>query len=412
MERRRFLGNFQPHSRNRDHPYEGGTVVFTVTTGGKWTYAIDQSKTDWFTHPTVDGMTLAILIPEKHREQGALRRGPVHLGLGPHAGRGVHHHAGTRTRTARTTESRPARRGLPRRRHGRGRVAAQERGALLPRNGADLLLSRRLQAHRDQLHAPPGQNTRKDSYYRVDYYTNETFKNGLDDGHTLEVVFRSNENKGTAEYKPFAAHQAGGTGFLICKEGQGGHPACITFLPNVSTTGKSSWIWAQSDVYPEIGRYYHVVGVWDKKRGKSLHLRGRRIERHGRRSGQSQSRLGRRALVRRGRRLGGRLDGQRMERRGGSGPRLRRCADRGTDRPALQGCDVRRPDPRGVRPLEPHLPDQVRDRHGLHLHGLRQRFRSRRQGEVHLGGRRNRSIHGRRRVHRKPPATIPFSRWP
>ena len=78
----------------------------------------------------------------------------------------------------------------------------------------------------------PGQNTRKDSYYRVDYYTNETFKNGLDDGHTLEVVFRSNENKGTAEYKPFAAHQAGGTGFLICKEGQGGHPACITFLPN------------------------------------------------------------------------------------------------------------------------------------------------------------------------------------
>ena len=45
-------------------PYEGSTVVFTVTTDGKWTYAIDQSKTDWFTHPTVDGMTLAILIPE------------------------------------------------------------------------------------------------------------------------------------------------------------------------------------------------------------------------------------------------------------------------------------------------------------------------------------------------------------
>ena len=45
-------------------PYEGSTVVFTVTTAGKWTYAIDQSKTDWFTHPTVDGMTLAILIPE------------------------------------------------------------------------------------------------------------------------------------------------------------------------------------------------------------------------------------------------------------------------------------------------------------------------------------------------------------
>lgn len=137
-------------------PYEGSTVVFTVTTDGKWTYAIDQSKTDWFTHPTVDGMTLAILIPGKHREQGALRRSPVHLGLGPHAGRGVHHHAGTRTCAARSAESRPARRCLPRRRHGRGRIAAQERGALLPRHGADLLLPRRLQAHRDQLHAHPG----------------------------------------------------------------------------------------------------------------------------------------------------------------------------------------------------------------------------------------------------------------
>ena len=110
----------------------------------------------------------------------------------------------------------------------------------------------------------PGQGSRKDSYYRVDYYTNETFKQGLDDGHTLEVVLRSNRNDGTKEYKPFSAHEAGGTGFLICKEGQGGHPACITFLPNVSTTGKSTWRWAQSDVTPEPGRYYHVVGVWDK----------------------------------------------------------------------------------------------------------------------------------------------------
>ena len=79
----------------------------------------------------------------------------------------------------------------------------------------------------------------------------------------------SNRNDGTKEYKPFSAHEAGGTGFLICKEGQGGHPACITFLPNVSTTGKSTWRWAQSDVTPEPGRYYHVVGVWDKTAEKA-----------------------------------------------------------------------------------------------------------------------------------------------
>ena len=57
-------------------PYEGATVVFTVTTNGKWTYAIDQSKTNWFTRPTVDGMTLAIVIPENSvskERSGALR---------------------------------------------------------------------------------------------------------------------------------------------------------------------------------------------------------------------------------------------------------------------------------------------------------------------------------------------------
>ena len=156
MERRRFLGNFQPHSRNRDHPLRRGHGR-VHRNDRRQVDLCDRPEQDRLVHPPHRRRHDAG-DPDsgKHREQGALRRGPVHLGLGPHAGRGVHHHAGTRTRTARTTESRPARRGLPRRRHGRGRVAAQERGALLPRNGADLLLSRRLQAHRDQLHAHPG----------------------------------------------------------------------------------------------------------------------------------------------------------------------------------------------------------------------------------------------------------------
>lgn len=63
MEKRRVLGSVNLAPKTGPSP-EGSTVVFTVTTDGKWTYAIDQSKTDWFTHPTVDGMTLAILIPE------------------------------------------------------------------------------------------------------------------------------------------------------------------------------------------------------------------------------------------------------------------------------------------------------------------------------------------------------------
>lgn len=59
----------------------------------------------------------------------------------------------------------------------------------------------------------PGQSSRTTSYYRVDYYQNEAFKNGLDDGHSMEVVLRSNKNDGTKEYKPFSAHEQGGTGF-------------------------------------------------------------------------------------------------------------------------------------------------------------------------------------------------------
>lgn len=56
---------------------------------------------------------------------------------------------------------------------------------------------------------------------------------------------------------------------MICTEGKNGYSACITFLPNVSTTGSSQWIWAQSGVYPEPGRYYHVVGIWNKTEGKA-----------------------------------------------------------------------------------------------------------------------------------------------
>ena len=248
-------------------------------------------------------------------------------------------------------ESRPARRGLPRRRHGRGRVAAQERGALLPRTALTCYYHDVYKRIVTNYTHTPGQNTRKDSYYRVDYYTNETFKNGLDDGHTLEVVFRSNENKGTAEYKPFAAHQAGGTGFLICKEGQGGHPACITFLPNVSTTGKSSWIWAQSDVYPEIGRYYHVVGVWDKNEGKAyIYVDGALKGTADAAGNLNHASDGARWFA-----VGGDSAVGSMGNAWNGEVVLARVFDDALTgeqiAPALQGCDVRRPDPRGSSDL-------------------------------------------------------------
>ncbi len=111
----------------------------------------------------------------------------------------------------------------------------------------------------------PGSST-KSGYYRIDYYNNEKFRKGLEDGHSLETVIRVDEDDNTQEIKPFSAHDGGGTGFLIRK-----NDGTITFLPNVpaSKGGDSRWIWCDSKTVLEHGRYYHLVGVWDKEAGKA-----------------------------------------------------------------------------------------------------------------------------------------------
>ena len=101
-------------------------------------------------------------------------------------------------------------------------------------------------------------------YYKIDYTSNTSFRSALSDGHTLEIVFRMDQVPNGSEIKPFSSMQSGGTGFLITNSSKG---TDITFLPNVSTDGKSTWRWAQSGVVPEVGRYYHVVGVWNKQNG-------------------------------------------------------------------------------------------------------------------------------------------------
>ena len=50
---------------------------------------------------------------------------------------------------------------------------------------------------------------------------------------------------------------------MVCKT-SGSRGNELTFLPNVSTTGKSNWRWATSGIVPVPKKYYHVVGVWDK----------------------------------------------------------------------------------------------------------------------------------------------------
>ncbi len=110
-------------------------------------------------------------------------------------------------------------------------------------------------------------------YYRIDFEENQEFRDKLADGHSLEIVVKANY-EGTiqnVEAKPFSAMQSGGTGFLICTQsasGSGGKNV-FTFLPNVTTTGASTWRWCTSGVTPVSGFYYHVIGVWNKEEQKA-----------------------------------------------------------------------------------------------------------------------------------------------
>jgi glycerophosphoryl diester phosphodiesterase len=104
-------------------------------------------------------------------------------------------------------------------------------------------------------------------YFKVDYSTNTKIQKGLADGHSLEVLFKIDQKSdGSKEAKMFSSMNSGGTGFLISSASKGTQ---LTFLPNVSTTGSSNWVWCGSGINPEPGRYYHAVGVWDKTIGKA-----------------------------------------------------------------------------------------------------------------------------------------------
>ena len=108
------------------------------------------------------------------------------------------------------------------------------------------------------------------TYFRINYGSNKSFIDLLKDGHTLEAVVMANYTPPIAngEAKFFSSHEDGGTGLMVCKTSRSRGNE-LTFLPNVSTTGKSSWKWATSGIVPQPKQYYHVVGVWDKDEKKA-----------------------------------------------------------------------------------------------------------------------------------------------
>ena len=105
-------------------------------------------------------------------------------------------------------------------------------------------------------------------FYQFDYDGNATFKSDLENGFSMETLFRLDQSVSglTKEVKMFSSQNAGGAGLMISKNDKGNE---ITFLPNVSTSTSSNWIWARSGIVPQKGQYYHVVGVYDKANQKA-----------------------------------------------------------------------------------------------------------------------------------------------
>jgi len=108
-------------------------------------------------------------------------------------------------------------------------------------------------------------------YYRVNYKANSDFINRIADGCTFEsIIMLGDTDPANKEVKWFSSMQSGGIGFILpIHNNSNPGTKCMTFLPNISTTGASNWRWTYSNVQPEVGRYYHVVGVWNKEEGKS-----------------------------------------------------------------------------------------------------------------------------------------------
>ena len=112
-------------------------------------------------------------------------------------------------------------------------------------------------------------NTRiKSGFYMIDYTNNTEFCDKLADGHTLEAFFSVDATAdGNYEIRPFGSTERGGTGFVITKPNDKGGD--IAFTPNVTTKSSGTFVWTESDVVPEIGKYYHVVGIWNKTENKT-----------------------------------------------------------------------------------------------------------------------------------------------
>ena len=100
--------------------------------------------------------------------------------------------------------------------------------------------------------------------YKVSFEKNTTFSRALADGHSLEMVIKADlgGQPFNVVSKPFSAMQSGGTGF---ETADANGKRVMRFNPHVG----GDWGRVDSDLTPEDGVYYHVMGVWNKQEQKA-----------------------------------------------------------------------------------------------------------------------------------------------
>lgn len=109
-------------------------------------------------------------------------------------------------------------------------------------------------------------------FYRIDY--TDAMMSALDDGYTMEALIKVNKAPNGSEIKAFSATTSGGMAIMI---GSNSRPYSSGVNSPTSTKkaieftqhNGSKWCFATTDVVPEVGVYYHVVGVYDANAGKT-----------------------------------------------------------------------------------------------------------------------------------------------
>jgi hypothetical protein len=104
------------------------------------------------------------------------------------------------------------------------------------------------------------------SFYQAYYFDNSSFRDKLSNSHSIELLVMINEDFSSTtinnEVKIFASQGGGGTGIQLGNKSSYNNE----FVFQVHVNG--GWRYIRSGVTPEKGRYYHVVGVWNKAQGK------------------------------------------------------------------------------------------------------------------------------------------------